>query len=69
MSRVRSVLRDYRGKVLIVGATRIQDGTINIGEELSLLFGFTLACKVGGKNLVIEGDSMNIISAFKNLKH
>ncbi|GLJ25788.1 hypothetical protein SUGI_0493780 [Cryptomeria japonica] len=61
------VIRDSDGQVLVTCYGRIPDGSNNIVEARALLFGVKLDLHIKGNNLVIEGDSQNIISAL--IKH
>jgi len=60
------VLRDWRGMVLLVGATSFGRTSIVMAEGRALRDGLQAAINGGYRNLEIEGDNMLIIQAIQN---
>ncbi|GLJ23795.1 hypothetical protein SUGI_0451490 [Cryptomeria japonica] len=55
------VIKDQEGKILVAGYGRILNGSNKIAEEKVLLLGIKLEIKNKANNIIIKGDSQNII--------
>ncbi|GLJ26941.1 hypothetical protein SUGI_0527440 [Cryptomeria japonica] len=62
-SGIECAIRNQEGIILVAGYGRTPNGSNNIVEAKALLLGIKLAIKVNACNLIIEGDSYNILSA------
>ncbi|GLJ27371.1 hypothetical protein SUGI_0537180 [Cryptomeria japonica] len=56
------VIRDPKGHVMVAGYGWIPNRTNKLAKERALIFGVKLAIKNKVKNLIIEGDSLIIIT-------
>ncbi|GLJ11050.1 hypothetical protein SUGI_0141360 [Cryptomeria japonica] len=63
ISGISCVIRNQEGNILVAGYGRIPNGSNKIAEAKALLLGIKLAIKFKACNLIIEGDSQNILSS------
>ncbi|GLJ19351.1 hypothetical protein SUGI_0348610 [Cryptomeria japonica] len=69
ISRIATVIRDRKCSVLLARAVHIPNGTkaTALVSGFKLATSFKLATKLGADKLIIEGDSMVIISTLKKM--
>lgn len=58
-----SIVRDWNGEVLFLGAKKLESGTNNLAEVTMMLMAVRFCRQMGVKKLHLEGDLQVIIQA------